>query len=300
MRKGISLITLIITIIVLIILTSIVVLTGFEIMPEAQLAVFYNNISTVQDAVILKMNTNLTHYVSNNGAKLEKYKWVGIVNQYTENSAEEGIMPSFNDAVIQGINVAKIDFSIKNNMSIIDEEFDKYYVDSNGIVYYDGFLYDGITYYNRLVTSETIPATSAEPTPNIAEGPTDGSFNILKGVNSPKLASGMIAVYWDSNGNEITGNDTNFVYNDWYDYSKTSLSFGTDYLESKWANAKTSDGSYWVWIPRFAYNIQNGDTRCHSLVRYQSFGYSHSHCAGDSASSDVTGFGYTRITLWVN
>ena len=258
MKKGISLITLIITIIVLIILTSVAVLTGFEIMPEAQLAVFYNNISTVQDAVILKMNTNLTHYVSNSGAELDKYKWVGIVNQYTENSAEEGIMPSFNDAVIQGINVAKIDFIVKNNMSISDEEFDKYYVDSNGIVYYDGFLYDGITYYNRLVTSETIPATSPEPTPNIAEGPTDGSFNTLKGVNSPKLAQGMVAVYWDSNGNEITGNDANFVYNDWYDYSKTSLDFGTDYLESKWANAKTSDGSYWVWIPRFAYNIQSG------------------------------------------
>jgi len=265
-KKGISLIALIITIIVLIILTAAAVLTGFEIMPEAQLAVFYNNISNVQDAVILKRNTNLTHYVLNSGAELEKYKWVDIVNGYTENSAEEGYMPSFNDAVIQGINVAKIDYSVKNSMSISDEEFEKYYVDSNGIVYYDGFLYDGITYYNRLVTSETIPATNTEPIPAtspespdpIDEGPTDGSYNTLKGVNSPKLAEGMIAVYWDSNGNEITSEDSNFVYNDWYDYSKTSLDFGTDYLDSKWANAKTSDGSYWVWIPRFAYNIQSG------------------------------------------
>ena len=26
----------------------------------------------------------------------------------------------------------------------------------------------------------------------------------------------------------------------------------------KWANAKTSDGSMWVWIPRYAYSITSG------------------------------------------
>ena len=33
----------------------------------------------------------------------------------------------------------------------------------------------------------------------------------------------------------------------WYDYDK-----------KQWANAKTLDGSYWVWIPRYAYKITSG------------------------------------------
>ena len=36
--------------------------------------------------------------------------------------------------------------------------------------------------------------------------------------------------------------------NDWYNYS-----------EKKWANAKTNDGSMWVWIPRYAYKINKSN-----------------------------------------
>ena len=52
----------------------------------------------------------------------------------------------------------------------------------------------------------------------------------------------MTAIKWDDSAKdwvETDGSDP-----DWYDYSS-----------KKWANAKTSDGSYWVWIPRYAYNI---------------------------------------------
>ena len=41
---------------------------------------------------------------------------------------------------------------------------------------------------------------------------------------------------------ETTENDP-----DWYDYNT-----------QKWANVQTKDGSFWVWIPRFAYRILNG------------------------------------------
>jgi len=70
----------------------------------------------------------------------------------------------------------------------------------------------------------------------------DGTYYEVKGVNSPKITEAMIPVYWDDNGNEIEYNSDNFVYDNWYDYS-----------QDKWANAKTKDGSYWVWIPRYAY-----------------------------------------------
>ena len=68
----------------------------------------------------------------------------------------------------------------------------------------------------------------------------DGSYDESKGVNTPNLGSGMTAIKWNgSSWVETTGSDS-----DWYDYSA-----------KKWANAKTADGSMWVWIPRFAYSI---------------------------------------------
>ena len=73
-------------------------------------------------------------------------------------------------------------------------------------------------------------------------------------LNTPILKEGMKAVYWDENGNEINQNDANFNVSDWFDYEvqTTSTIQGGS---SKWANAKTDDGSYWVWIPRFEYKI---------------------------------------------
>ena len=73
----------------------------------------------------------------------------------------------------------------------------------------------------------------------------EGKWNSDKKVNSPKLMEGMIGVYWDENGNEIEVTSENS--DNWYNYDK-----------QKWANAKTKDGSYWVWIPRYAYQIENG------------------------------------------
>lgn len=72
----------------------------------------------------------------------------------------------------------------------------------------------------------------------------------FKGVNKPALADGMKAVKWENNDwVEVNSPDTD---TSWYDYKKMS-----DAGSGEWANAKTSDGSYWVWIPRFAYKISN-------------------------------------------
>ena len=73
----------------------------------------------------------------------------------------------------------------------------------------------------------------------------DGSWNNSKKVNSPELMDGMKGVYWDEKENEVTVTADN--QDNWYDYEN-----------QKWANAKTQDGSYWVWIPRYAYKIESG------------------------------------------
>ena len=73
----------------------------------------------------------------------------------------------------------------------------------------------------------------------------EGSWNSSKKVNSPQLMEGMTGIYWDDSGNEVEITSTND--DNWYNYD-----------EQKWANAKTQDGSYWVWIPRYAYQIESG------------------------------------------
>ena len=106
--------------------------------------------------------------------------------------------------------------------------------------------------YNDLasIMNNTTGGSTEEPEPEPEpELPSDGSFSEDKGVNTPNLGEGMTPIKWDENANsgagdwvETEGNDP-----DWYDYSA-----------KKWANAKTADGSKWVWIPRFAYSITSG------------------------------------------
>ena len=76
-----------------------------------------------------------------------------------------------------------------------------------------------------------------------ADGCNTGGGEIVGPVNAPVLATGMTPIKW------VEGVETNTTADDaaWYDY------------ENKlWANAKTADGSYWVWIPRYAYSITSG------------------------------------------
>ena len=94
--------------------------------------------------------------------------------------------------------------------------------------------------------NNTTGGSTEEPEPEPEpELPSDGSYSEEKGVNTPNLGEGMTPIKWDENANdwvETDGSDP-----DWYDYSA-----------KKWANAKTADGSMWVWIPRFAYSIPSG------------------------------------------
>jgi hypothetical protein len=62
--------------------------------------------------------------------------------------------------------------------------------------------------------------------------------------NSPILGGGMTAVKWS--GTAWVAADSSNASNDWYDYNTAN---------KKWANAQLSDGSLYVWIPRYTYKI---------------------------------------------
>jgi prepilin-type N-terminal cleavage/methylation domain-containing protein len=69
-------------------------------------------------------------------------------------------------------------------------------------------------------------------------------YNTTKGVNIPQLAPGMTPIKWKDNKWVKTTPDDN----EWYSYDTTN---------KKWANAETKDGSMWVWVPRYAYQIHS-------------------------------------------
>ncbi|MEG0873233.1 MAG: hypothetical protein RSE00_05670 [Clostridia bacterium] len=69
-----------------------------------------------------------------------------------------------------------------------------------------------------------------------------------------KPNSDIKAISWDFN-KEVEY--SNMPESEWYKYEQqtvTTENGGT----SKWANMKTKDGSYFVWIPRYAYKITSG------------------------------------------
>ena len=89
-------------------------------------------------------------------------------------------------------------------------------------------------------------------------------LNSLNTANAPVILTGMTPIKFtmpteDKMGEtvETTADDA-----DWYSY-------GVKAEEKKWANAKTQDGSMWVWIPRFAYRVDN-DKKIIDVVFLQS------------------------------
>ena len=76
----------------------------------------------------------------------------------------------------------------------------------------------------------------------------DKENNIIEKPLAPVLG-GMTPVKW----NGTTESTTTATDANWYEYK--AIEGTEDNLTSRWANAKNSDGSYFVWIPRYGYRI---------------------------------------------
>ena len=75
-------------------------------------------------------------------------------------------------------------------------------------------------------------------------------LNSLNTANAPVLLTGMTPIKFTMPTEDQMGETIETTADDagWYSYGITSET-------KKWANAKTQDGSMWVWIPRFAYRV---------------------------------------------
>jgi len=172
MKKGISLVALIITIVVLIILTGVVVLNVNAPIEEAVYAKFANDVSVIQESVTMNLLENEARYARDQKAQL--LKWIGIVDGYTEEMANEGIEPPFNNStiVIKGNRVLKLSSAMKKNINIAEVEFDNYYVDAKGKVYHSGLQIGENTYYtpeDKYISSDTITSNNAGGTTIISK-----------------------------------------------------------------------------------------------------------------------------------
>ena len=90
------------------------------------------------------------------------------------------------------------------------------------------------------------PGGSETVLPIIGDGSFDGA------VNTPKLGTGMTPVAWNGTTEFTPATNT-----DWYSYT-AQTGATTNGGTSQWANAKTTNGSYLVWIPRYEYQITSG------------------------------------------
>lgn len=73
-------------------------------------------------------------------------------------------------------------------------------------------------------------------------------------MNRPQLASGMTRIMYEEpetgkNGEVIRDGESGWQKENWYNYQS-----------QQWANVMTQDGSMWVWIPRYAYIINDDKT----------------------------------------
>jgi hypothetical protein len=149
----------------------------------------------------------------------------------------------------------------KTATSVTFGSTDAFVYDAEGEVFYAlGYKYDGKTYYSIadleaggvVVVNPSNENPSEEPQPSEEPEPEPVDPSLLAGVNIPVLGTGMTEVYWNGT-TEVVRGDTGFDVTKWYNYiaQAGSTAYGGT---SKWANAKLN-GSYFVWIPRFAYKI---------------------------------------------
>jgi type II secretory pathway pseudopilin PulG len=249
-QKGISLIALIITIIVIIILAAIVIGVAVKTPEKASLAKFSNDLTEIQQAVATKLADNHMQYVTNPksvdlNTGFTRVELIGVPSTFQGFPLEPG-----EEGTVQGY-LVNLD-TIKMERATIGQGYsgatvvefgstDAFVYDAKGEVYYAKGYKDGENIYNS--KNDTIEGSST---------PVDNTV-LTYGVNPPVLGAGMVEVYWDESNNEVVRGASGFDIANWYYYIAQTGSTdegGT----SKWANA-IIDGSYFVWIPRYAYKI---------------------------------------------
>ena len=141
---------------------------------------------------------------------------------------------------------------------------------SHNIFYVSGIAIDGETYYTNYTPNDVDKINmKLEPTGEDDGQAVNTGYGIVDVIwldgktntpsnpqipNSPeKNLKDMQKVTWTYDETKKVWEEDNTSSSNWYNYkAKTDKN---DNQGSYWANAKNTDGSYFVWIPRYAYRI---------------------------------------------
>lgn len=202
-NKGISLITLLVTVIVIIIISSISVYNGTNVVRDARKKDAEDRLRTICSAIF--KGDEFLNFNDDNMAELteDDFDYMDLLKYYD------------NDYIVT---VKKTEVGDADKKNIVYE----------------------LTMKKK--NSDVQYKYSADYTVSKEKYNYNVNFDEENGVNRPILVSGMVAINAD-------GTLVEDLYNEsWYSYKKTTPSF---------AKMKTEDGKVYVWIPRFAYSIQN-------------------------------------------
>ncbi len=215
-------------------------------------------LSLDKDAISLSINGTATITVKYNGSPDPINYYVVINEEYykmtlTENAVKVDRNPSEMDKTVT-IETLKAE---SNNTNVTVESI------NGSVITLKGGTTAGtstitVTYGSHTATCEINVVVRPTETSEVVEGTTfstnhgkidviwlkDNTKEVVSNPNTPILTSGgesMTPVKWNDSNNIVptTNTDTN-----WYNYE-----------ENRWANTRTANESYFVWIPRYAYRI---------------------------------------------
>lgn len=267
-QKGISLITLVITIVVLIILAGITIYSGA-----------IKNIDNTNDAMNLEEIIDIGEAVV---ARKELHELRGSKYQLV---GEELTTP----IEINGISYKDGWYKLtpSNSAELGLENIKKDYIinyDTGEVVSLNPIYFQNEVYY----TSTDLKKASGVADVTVSSD----DYDELRGVNKPQLLTGMIPVKY-SNGNWVV---TNASDNEWYDYSSQNKIWANvmlmdeitiqGYENADIRNASivelegrvvTNPGSMFVWIPRYSSNSAGQITYSSLLDDYTENGFTVSN-----------------------
>lgn len=240
-QRGITLIALIITIILLLILAGIAIssLTGSGLLSKSTEAEFKTKMREHQE------ETNLYIY--------EKYIENTNLDLRTVNSGEP-LISAIQDEIVTDIEESDVTIDIKDVLTTIKKKEKEYLVIYKGEMCYVSS--DNVKNNEQQKKwAEELGITIIEYTKPTGIVIKNGDYELVNGIYlcTPKLDDGFIPEYTrylevDGDGSLVPGNwMTKNPTNNWYSYK-----------DKKWANIyveKEGVESYYVWIPRYAYKI---------------------------------------------
>ena len=252
-ERGVTLVALTITVIILLIVSSILIYNANDNIQIKRLTSMYNDVSNLRDKV--------ASYYKEYGAIPAKIEYTAVSHLKDAGVIGANDGDKFYVLDLERLDGVTLNFGKdyekvrKQQYTDINQLKDLYIINekSHNIFYSEGIqVKDNDTikiFYTDDENIDKVEVPIFETKPNIPDlwtattkrDPEWYSYNDLKinkenvNVNEPVLKGEMTPI-------KYTGPDAN-----------TEAQKG-----SKWANATTADGSMWVWIPRYAYKITEG------------------------------------------